>query len=773
MVGKTILHYKILEKIGEGGMGVVYKAEDTKLERTVAIKLLPRQIAVNSEEHERFKIEAKAAASLNHTNIATIYAIEEVDGDTFIVMEYIKGKELKELTTADGELSIKDVTDYATQIAEGLKAAHKKGVTHRDIKSSNIMITDEDQVKIMDFGLAKVRGGTQVTKAGTTLGTAAYMSPEQARGEEADHRSDIWSFGVVLYEMLTGKLPFGGDYEQAVMYAIMNEEPEVPSEIPANLKPILGKALKKDAAKRYQHVDELLSDLQLAEKGEVSVRVETGSKAPQPRKLIYLYASIAFAAVALTAVAFFGPFRPDSQTIDSIAVLPLENLSGDATQDYFADGMTEALIMNLSKIRNLKVISRTSVMQYKQTKKTLPEIADELGVKAVIEGSVIREGDQVRITAQLIEAETEKHLWADSYDRNLTNILSLQSEIALAIAGQIKVVLSPAEKKRLTAAQAVDPKAHENYLKGLQHLHKDTEVDLLQSIDYFSRAIELAPTYAIAHAELANAYQRLAGNTYKARDEAYPRALAAVKRALELEPELNEAHLALARIKFILEWDWDGAEKAFLKVLEQNPNSAKGHERYAIFLVLMGRFEESTREILMARELDPLSAWTNNNVGWVYYFQRRYEEALVEYQKTIEMFPGFIWAYREQAMVYMCLGKPDKAILSADKAVSISDDDPYNLVVLGLIYALAGERERAEEILHQLLQRAKSKPIPQPEFSLIFAALGDLDRAFDHLEQAYETRNGWLFQIKVDPIADHLRSDPRYATLLRKMGLEP
>jgi len=752
MVGKTILHYKILEKIGEGGMGVVYKAEDTKLERTVAIKLLPRQIAVNSEEHERFKIEAKAAASLNHTNIATIYAIEEVDGDTFIVMEYIKGKELKELTTADGELSIKDVTDYATQIAEGLKAAHKKGVTHRDIKSSNIMITDEDQVKIMDFGLAKVRGGTQVTKAGTTLGTAAYMSPEQARGEEADHRSDIWSFGVVLYEMLTGKLPFGGDYEQAVMYAIMNEEPEVPSEIPANLKSILGKALKKDAAKRYQHVDELLSDLQLAEKGEVSVRVETGSKAPQPRKLIYLYASIAFAAVALTAVAFFGPFRPDSQTIDSIAVLPLENLSGDATQDYFADGMTEALIMNLSKIRNLKVISRTSVMQYKQTKKTLPEIADELGVKAVIEGSVIREGDQVRITAQLIEAETEKHLWADSYDRNLTNILSLQSEIALAIAGQIKVVLSPAEKKRLTAAQAVDPKAHENYLKGLQHLHKDTEVDLLQSIDYFSRAIELAPTYAIAHAELANAYQRLSSDTYKARDEAYPRALAAVKRALELEPELNEAHLALARIKFILEWDWDGAEKAFLKVLEQNPNSAKGHERYAIFLVLMGRFEESTREILMARELDPLSAWTNNNVGWVYYFQRRYEEALVEYQKTIEMFPGFIWAYREQAMVYMCLGKPDKAILSADKAVSISDDDPYNLVVLGLIYALAGERERAEEILHQLLQRAKSKPIPQPEFSLIFAALGDLDRAFDHLEQAYETRNGWLFQIKVDPI---------------------
>ena len=406
-------------------MGVVYKAEDTKLERTVAIKFLPRQIAVNSEERERFKIEAKAAAALNHP---------------------------------------------------------------------------------------KVRGGALVTKVGTTLGTAAYMSPEQARGEEADHRSDIWSFGVVLYEMLTGKLPFGGDYEQAVTYAIMNEEPELPDEIPSNLKSILGKALEKDAAKRYQHVDEFLSDLQLAEKGEVSVRVETGSKAPQPRKLIYLYASIAFAAVALTAVAFFGPFRPDSQTIDSIAVLPLENLSGDPTQDYFADGMTEALIMNLSKIRNLKVLSRTSVMQYKQTKKTLPEIADELGVKAVIEGSVIREGDQVRITAQLIEAETEKHLWADSYDRNLTNILSLQSEIALAIAGQIKVVLSPEEQQRLAAVEAIDPKAHENFLKGQHHLRRDTETDLLKSIEYFNRAINLAPTYAVAHAELANAYQRLTGN---------------------------------------------------------------------------------------------------------------------------------------------------------------------------------------------------------------------------------------------------------------------
>jgi len=573
--------------------------------------------------------------------------------------------------------------------------------------------------------------------------------------------------------MLTGKFPFGGDYEQAVIYAILNEEPEFPADFPQNLKLILEKALEKDSTKRYQQVEELLSDLKLIAKGEELVQIRSGSKTKHPEKQVFPYVGIAIVAVVLAAVAFFWPFGANNQTIDSIAVLPLENLSGDPSQDYFADGMTEALIMDLSKINNIKVISRTSVMQYKDIKKPLPQIADELGVKAVIEGSVIREGDRVRISAQLIEAKTDKRLWGESYDRNLTNILSLQREIALAIASQIKVVLSPEEKKRLTTTEIVDPQAHENYLKGLHHLRKDTETDLLRSIEYFQHAIELAPSYALSHVGLADAYQRLSGNGYIATEEGYPKALASVERALELEPELNEARLALARIKFILEWDWEGAEREFLKVLEQNPNSAKGHERYAIYLTMMGRFEESVPHILLARELDPLSEWINNNVGWIYFFQRKYAQSLDEYKKTLEMYPNFNMSHREISAVYAVTGKSEQAIESAKTAVSLSDDDPLSTTYLAMIYAMSGEREMAEAIIQQMLERSKIKAIPLYKLAMTYHFLGNNDMAFQYLEQSYKEKSGWAFSIKVDPVADKLRLDPRYEPFVRKMGLEP
>jgi len=775
MIGKTILHYKILEKLGEGGMGVVYLAEDTKLERKVAIKFLPRHVAANEEEKQRFVIEAKAAAALNHSNIATIHNIEEADNEIFIVMEYIQGQELKDIIRARRAvpLPVDDVISYATQIGEGLQAAHKKGIVHRDIKSANIMVTEEGKVKIMDFGLAKVRGGAQVTKVGTTIGTAAYMSPEQARGEEADHRSDIWSFGVVLHEMLTGQFPFGGDYDQAVIYAILNEQPHYSDELPENCKPILEKALEKDPDKRYQQIEELLSDLTLIAKGEELVGKRSGPKGKRSLKQSYPYAGIAIVAVVIAAVTFFWPFGVDTQTIDSIAVLPLENLSGDPSQEYFADGMTEALIMDLSKIRNLKVISRTSVMQYKDIKKPLPQIADELGVKAVIEGSVIREGDQVRISAQLIEAATDKHLWAESYDRNMTNILSLQREIALAIASQIKVVLSPEEEKSLKAAEVIDPKAHESYLKGLHHLRKDIESDYLKSISYFNDATKVTPTYALAYVGIADAYQRMASSGYMATADGYPKAIAAVNRALELEPELNEAHLALARIKFVLEWDWEGAEREFLKVLEQNPSSAKGHERYAIYLTMMGRFDESLRHILLARELDPLSEWINNNVGWIYFLQRKYAQSLDQYKKTLEMYPDFNMSHREISAVYAVTGKSKLAIESAETAVKLSNNDPYALSYLGMIYAMVGEHGKAEAINQQMIERSKTKAIPLYELAMTYHLLGNNDMAFQYLEQTYKEKSGWAFIIKVDPMADKLRLDPRYEPFVRKMGLEP
>jgi non-specific serine/threonine protein kinase len=468
MIGKNILHYKILAKLGEGGMGVVYKARDTKLDRDVAIKFLPHHIAANAEERERFKIEAQAAAALNHPNIATIYAIEEVDGELFIVMEFIDGKELREIIKS-AIPNLQSAIEYATQIASGLQAAHAKGITHRDIKSSNILVTESSQVKIMDFGLAKIAGGAQLTKDHSTLGTAAYMSPEQARGEPVDQRTDIWAFGVVLYEMLTGQLPFRGEYEAAVMYSILNEEPEYGREIAPDLKSVLQKALAKEVEQRYQQASDLLDDLKAIDGGKES-KFTTKIPKRQQGNRVYLFAGAAILVMVVLAAIFWWPSKPGEQTIDSIAVLPLDNLSGDPAQEYFSDGMTEALITGLSKISALKVISRTSAMQYKGARKPLPEIAKELGVKAVIEGSVMRDGDRVRITAQLIEAETDRHLWADSYERNLTDVFALQRDIAQAIAGQVKVTLTPGEQKRLQEVQQIDPRAYEAYLKGIHHV---------------------------------------------------------------------------------------------------------------------------------------------------------------------------------------------------------------------------------------------------------------------------------------------------------------
>jgi len=391
MIGRTISHYKILEKLGEGGMGVVYKAEDTKLKREVAIKFLPRQIAVSDEERKRFKIEAQAAAALNHPNIATIHAIEEVDDEMFIVMEYIEGQELREIVGARGPVPPPDVLDYATQIASGLQAAHEKDVTHRDIKSSNIMITDKGQVKIMDFGLAKVRGGAQMTKLGTTLGTAAYMSPEQTQGAETDHRTDIWGFGVVLYEMLTGKLPFGGDYEQAVIYAILNEEPEFPEEIPANLRPILQKALAKDVSERYQDVGEVLADLESSGSGEPSVDIKSvgaGFKPAPTQKMFFLISGLAVLTLLVVAAFFMFKTTPaDATNKKSIAVLPFENLSGKQEEEYFSDGMTEDILGQIAKIADLKVISRLAIRHYKNTEKSPQEIGAELGVANLLMGT--------------------------------------------------------------------------------------------------------------------------------------------------------------------------------------------------------------------------------------------------------------------------------------------------------------------------------------------------------------------------------------------------
>jgi len=642
MLGRTISHYKILAKLGEGGMGVVYKAEDTKLERVVAIKFLPHHIAANAEERERFKIEAKAAAALNHPNIATIYAIEEVEGEMFIVMEFIEGQELSKLLIDNGQLSIDNCLAYANQIAEGLKAAHAKGITHRDIKSSNIMVTtqgqaESGQVKIMDFGLAKIGAGAHLTKTGMTLGTAAFMSPEQARGEEVDQRTDIWAFGVVLYEMLTGQLPFQGVYEAAMMYSILNEEPQPISslrpDLPPALEAITHKALAKKTEERYQHIAEVLADLKSPTRAPVSETAQAVKPNLPKSKRAFLYVGVSVLLIALIAGGLYFLPKP-AASIDAIAVLPLTNLSGDPNQEYFADGMTEALISVLGQIEALRVISRTSVMQYKGGTKPLPAIGRELNVDAVVEGSVQSSGNRVNISVRLIVAKTEKRLWSESFERELRDVLTLQREVTLAIAQEIKVQLTPNERARLKQTQQVDPEAYELYLLGRKFRKQETDESLQQAVAYFEQAIAKDPNFAPAYAELVVPYFFLEYPTLS-KGRAESKARQAAIKALELDNTIAEAHTALGVIRTMYDWDWPGAEEAFRRAIALNPSNREAHREYGEFLCRTGRMETGLAEMKRAYALDPFSEVANTWVAWAYIWNRRYDEAIEHCRKAL------------------------------------------------------------------------------------------------------------------------------------------
>jgi serine/threonine protein kinase len=520
MIGTTVSHYRILEKLGEGGMGVVYKAQDLKLGRPVALKVLPRQALLTEEDKTRFAREAQAAASLSHPNVAMIFEFDEVDDPAtcgklaFIAMEYVDGQTVKQ-KIKERPLPIDEALKVATAVAEGLAQAHGKGIVHRDIKSENVMISNDGVVKIMDFGLAEIAARSRVTKEGMTVGTVAYMSPEQALGDKLDQRTDIWSLGVVIYETITGRLPFSGDYEQAIVYRILNEEPEpitsLRSNVPMELERIVKKVMQKDPAVRYQTVGDLAADLKSLKK-----QLESGARAATPspeirptKKRVYMYTTItALVVVLILALYYFIP--KESKAINSIAVLPLENLSGDGEHEYFAEGIHEELIAQLAKISALKVISRTSVIRYKTVQKPLPEIGRELGAEALIEGSVRRSGDQVRITVQLIEAATDKHLWAESYQRNLRDVLALQSDVARAIANEIRITLTAQEQARLTGARPVNPGAYEAYLKGRFYWNKRTPASLMKGIEYFNQAIEQDPSDPLAYTGLADSYNQLA-----------------------------------------------------------------------------------------------------------------------------------------------------------------------------------------------------------------------------------------------------------------------
>jgi len=774
MIGKTISHYKLLDELGRGGMGVVYRAEDTVLKRIVAIKILrPLSLSAN-EDNFRFLREARSAAALNHPNICTIYETGKYETRPFIVMEYVEGISLKEWITSRSHPNVRDSLAYALQIAAGLQAAHKKGIIHRDMKCDNVMVNDLGIAKIMDFGLAKQQGCTQVTKEGTALGTVAYMSPEQACGKQIDQRTDIWSFGVMLYEMVTGQLPFPGEYEHAVLYSILNEEPELPTalqpEVPVELEQIILKAITKAPEKRYQRMDEVMADLKLVSEAFTPRpgkrrKWQTRKALPEKKKALRYFLIALFTVVTGGAGYYFFSTAKQERTIESIAVLPLENLSGDPEQEYFADGMTDALIGELARISALRVISRTSVMQYKGARVPLVEIAKKLNVDAVVEGTVQRDGRRVRITAQLIGMAPERHLLAESYERDLDNILILQKEVARAIAQKINIKLTPLEESLLTAAREVNPALYEAYLKGMFYLNQFTPGGIKKGLVYLQQAVKEGPADPLAYAGLAIGYNLLA-HTPSPPPSALPQARMAALKALELDENLAEVHLALAMIKIYGDWDREGAGRDYRRALELSPNLAMAHAHYGWYLEMSGQVDEALEELDRAQKLDPLlpiyPAWS----GWLNFWEGRYDTAIEEAKKSLELNPDFPIGLYVLGGSYAAKGKYGEAIALQRKAGALNPDFEW---ALGQTYALAGRKKEALNVATKL----KGKARVWDTFGLaeIYTALGEKDEAFRWLEAAYEQRHPYIQWFMRNGSFDPLKGDPRYTDLARRLNL--
>jgi serine/threonine protein kinase/Tfp pilus assembly protein PilF len=753
-------------------MGVVYKAEDTKLKRTVALKFLPPELTHIPDVKDRFMREAQAAAALDHPNICTVYEFDEAEEKPFISMAYVEGQSLRKKLES-GPLELDEALRIATQVAQGLQIAHKKGVVHRDIKSANIMVTEDNQAKIMDFGLARMTGGTLITQEGMTMGTIAYMSPEQARGEEVDHRTDIWSFGVVLYEMFGGQLPFKGEQDQAVVYSILNEKPkpitELRSKIPVSIGQVVDKALEKNPDERYQQIDELLDDLKSISAGIVPEEIKTRLRKEKlcKRKRAILYAGAAVSIVILAVIAL-SLFTRRAEAIDSIAVLPLENLSGDPEQEYFADGMTEELITDLAKIRALKVISRTSIMQYKGTKKPLPQIAKELKVDAVIEGSVLREGGQVRITAQLIQASTDHPLWAESYQRDLRGVLALQGEIASAIADKVRAAVTATERTRLASARPVNPEAYDAYLRGMQHRYKLTPQDFDTALEYFELALKKDPNYAPAYAGIALVWATSAKVGYTALREAVPKAKAAALKAVELDDTLAQAHSSLATVNNWYEWDWAGAEVEFKRAIELNPNDPEARALYSFYLINMKRPEEAMAQVQRAVELDPLNAWTQASYAADLMFTGRDDEAMALYHKVLRMSSGFPIAHGNISQILFRKAKYEES-LPEMKAYFAGDREMEDALTQG--YAQSGYRGAMRRAADTLAARAHKTYVSPDWVATLYIMAGEKAQALAWVEKGLEAHDPDAPQYSLDPIYNPLHSEPRFKELLRKMNL--
>ena len=796
---QTVSHYRIVAKIGAGGMGVVYRAHDDRLGRDVALKFLPEELNNDKTARALLIREARTASALNHPNICTIYDVGEADGKSYIVMEFVNGRLLSEQVPEQG-LPGDTVIRYGEQIADAIAHAHERGVIHRDLKTPNVIVMPGGRLKVLDFGLAKhmtpgeislkTQSISTLTSEGAIVGTMHYMAPEIFRGDPADTRSDIWALGVMLYEMANGRRPFRGRTSYELSSMILHDSPEASRDnVPLGLRAVIEHCLAKDPAQRYQTASEVRAALEalrtnssvipasaLLNSGTVQTpSVPTPSWSRAKRMTVASAAAVALLLVAglswkLVEVKWRGPRVVGAASIQSLAVLPLENLTGDPKQDYFADGMTDALITELSQIQKLRVISRASVMQYKNKNESPAQIAQELGVDALVEGSVLRSNDQVRISAELVQPQTGQNLWANSYQRPNTDILALQSDVANAVVTQIRIQLTQPERERLAKTRTVVPAAYDAYLQGNYEVAKRTGEGVTKAIDDYRQAIQLDPTYAPSYSGLAAALTLSADYKDVPSSEVLPEAEATAVKALQLDDSLASAHAVLGFIR-LYRLEWSGVLDEFERAIELNPGDANTHHWHALALAAAGRSSEAIAEMKLAQELDPRSLIINANLSWAYYLAGKEDEAIAQAQRTVAMDSSFAVAHGNLGQAYLAKGDSEKALDELKQALKLSGGETSFKAELGNAYAVAGKTAEAQAILRELTTLAAHQYVSPYSIALIYTGLGDKDNAFQWLEKAYDERSVRLINIAVHPRFASLRSDPRFADLLRRIGL--
>ncbi len=804
MIGLTVSHYRILEKLGGGGMGVVYKAEDLRLGRHVSLKFLPEQLSSEPLAIERFQREARAASSLNHPHICTIYDVDQYEDQHFIVMEFLEGQTLKHRISGR-PIELDRVPEYGHQMADALEAAHSKAIIHRDIKPANIFLTDRGQVKLLDFGLAKLmperRGAgwarqaagnfgvttqdAHLTSDGVALGTVAYMSPEQVRGQELDERTDLFSMGLVLYEMCTGQRAFIGSTSGVIFDAILNRAP-VPAArlnpaIPVQLEQIIAKTLEKDRELRYRSASDLRADLQRLIRDTDSARAmpfTTGQASRQ--KLRRLWPHLVWGGILGVLLILFGlnvgnlrdrVFGGASQArIESIAVLPFANLSNDPKTEYLSDGITESLINNLSQLPNLAVMSRNTVFRYKGRATDSQKVGRDLHVRAILTGRLIQTGDELMISVSLEDVENSRQIWGEQYNRKLSNLVTVQQEIAGDIYERLRPRLAGEEKKLLAKRPTENAEAYQLYLQGLFYWNKWTQADFKKAAEYFSQAVQKDPGYALSYAGLADSYSLLGDAGYLPPAEAWPKAKTAAMQALNLDDSLGEAHTSLGLVKEHFEWDWAGAEKEFKRAIELNPNLATAHHWYGDYLTNMGRFDEGIAETKKAQELDPLSLIINTTVGWQFYLSGRNDSAVEQLHKVLDIDPKFSPARRILEEVYAHMGKFKEAVAEREKALSLSGG-PELAASIEEDFTKSGYKGVLQSWLDGLTELSKHSYVSSYSIAESYMRMDQKQKAFEWLEKAYEEHDSGLVSLAVEPMFENIRPDPRFKEILRRMKL--